>query len=278
MRGLEEPYRSRAVPPGTLRFWSWLFAARQTRDSLLGIYALTAEWRALMDPATASEVAQLKLQWWREELRRWDSGSPLHPITRYLAGLPHAAAADLKPLEQSVEAASAQVAGAPLTHAVELESHAAALYGIPLLMAARLDGGGERGGLDACVAALAAAKYLARACTDYGREARAGRIHFAVDELIAAGIENDDLLAGEAPPRLQEYLEQLRLRAAGYFARAATALDPPARPGLRHLQVLAELGAKRPCSRECRSGADFRPSDLYTAWKAARRAAAAAAR
>ena len=47
LRPLEEPYRSRAVPPGSARYWSWLFAARESREPLLGIYALLAEWRAL---------------------------------------------------------------------------------------------------------------------------------------------------------------------------------------------------------------------------------------
>jgi hypothetical protein len=44
------PIALRAVPPGTARYWSWLFAARVARDPLLGIYALAAEWQALMDP------------------------------------------------------------------------------------------------------------------------------------------------------------------------------------------------------------------------------------
>lgn len=277
LRVLEEPYRSRAVPPGSTRYWSWLFAARQARAGLLGIYALTAEWRALMDPATELGVAQLKLAWWREELQRAAAGAALHPITRYLTDLEGARsaapAASLAPLLQSVEAAAAQVAGAPLERAEELEPHAGALHGLPLLVASRF-AGGAHGGLDACVAALAAAEYLARACADYGREARAGRIVFAVDELLAAGIDNDDLTAVEAPPRLQDYLARSRRRAAGYFASAASALDTSARPGLRHLQVLAALGAGHMNGGRRRSEADFRLGDLYNAWNAARLAAA----
>ena len=32
-----------AVPAGSPRFWSWLFAAPAMRDPLLGMYALVAE-------------------------------------------------------------------------------------------------------------------------------------------------------------------------------------------------------------------------------------------
>jgi phytoene synthase len=243
---------------------------------LLGVYALTAEWRALMDPSTEIEVAQLKLVWWREELDRLAAGSPLHPITRYLADLPHAAAADLAPLTQSVDSAALHVAGAPLERGVELESHADALYGAPLLVAARLAGArGDEIGPQACIAALAAGEYLARVIREYGRAARIGRILFAVDELLAAGIDNDDLIAVEAPPRLQAYLIQLRRRAAGYFSNAAAALGPEERPALRHLPVLAALGATHLNDRQRRPDTDFRLGDLYNAWNAARRAAIA---
>jgi phytoene synthase len=285
LRSLEEPYRSRAVPPGSTRYWSWLFAAREARKPLLGIYALMAEWRALMDPGTEIGVAQIKLVWWREEMQRLAAGAPLHPITRYLADFPCVAATDFAPLPRSVEAAAAHIAGAPLEHGAGLESHAYALYGAPLLVAALLGGTtllpngarGDQNPVHACVAALAAAEYLARGIAEYGREARAGRILFAVDELLAAGIENDDLVAGEPPPRLENYLSQLRQRAAGYYSTAAAALAPDQRPELRHLLVLAALGAKHLNSRKPRSGADFHLADLYNAWNTARRAAAGAA-
>jgi len=263
------------VPPGTARYWSWLFAAREARKPLLGIYALMAEWRALMDPGTEAGVAQIKLVWWREEMGRMAAGSPLHPITRYLAEFPGAAAADFAPLMRTVEAATEQIAGAPLERGVELESHADALYGAPLLVAALLGGVHGRNTVHACVAALAAAEYLARATAEYGREARAGRILFAVDELLDAGIENEDLVAGEPPLRLQTYLNQLRQRAAGYYAKAAASLAPDERPPLRHLLVLATLGAIHLNGRKRRSGADFGLADLYNAWNTARRAAAA---
>jgi phytoene synthase len=288
------------VPPGSTRYWSWLFAAREAREPLLGIYALMAEWRALMDPGTEMSVAQTKIVWWREEMDRLAASSPLHPITRYLADFPRAAAIDFVPLMRTVEAAAAQVAGAPLERGEELEAHADALYGQPLLIAALLAGaippggrtqfddaiphggaaqfGGARGhrsALDRCVATLAAAEYLTRAIADYAREARAGRIPFAVDELLAAEIENNDLVAAEPPPRLRAYLNHLRQRAAGYYSNAAAALAPEQRPPQRHLLVLAALGAKHLSDGKGRSGADFRLADLYNAWNAARRAAAA---
>jgi 15-cis-phytoene synthase len=274
LRTLEEPYRSRAVPPGTTRYWSWLFAAPAAREPLLGIYALMAEWHALTDPDTEADVARIKLAWWGDEMGRLTQGSPLHPICRYLANLDGAAAMDWSPLAHPVSAAAAQVAGVPVERAAELQSHADAVFGVPLLLAARL-GGVRSPSVETCTLALAEAQYVARALFAYGREARAGRIVFPVDELLAAGVDNDDLAARDPPPRLKAYLKRMREHAARHFANAAAALAPQEQPPLRHLLVLAALGAKHLNRGVRRVGTEFRVADLYNAWTAARRAAAA---
>jgi len=125
------------VPPGTVRYWSWLFAALDSREPLLGVYALLAEWRALMDPDTALAVAQIKLAWWHEEMRRLAEGAPVHPISRYLASQPRSKAADFVHLEKTVEAAAKHLAGAPLERGAQLEAHSGALRANPLIVAAQ---------------------------------------------------------------------------------------------------------------------------------------------
>jgi phytoene synthase len=264
------------VPPATARYWSWLFASRDCRDPLLGIYALLAEWRALMDPGTDAAVARLKLAWWREEMGRLSTASPVHPISRFLADLPRAAATEFAPLASAVDAAVRQVAGVPLERGAQLPEHSAALRAGPLMVAARLAGERSREAEEAvcaCTAALAAAEYLTAAIGDYRRDARAGRVLFPVDELLGAGIENADLAAAEPPPRLQSYLQELRRRAAPLFAAAAAGLPRPQRAQLRHLLVLAALGAKHLNIRGAAADAGFRLQDLHLAWSTARRAA-----
>jgi phytoene synthase len=272
LKPLDATYRNRAVPPGTVRYWSWLFAAAESRAPLLGIYALGAEWQALMDPATESSVAHLKLAWWQEEMQRLAAGSAVHPISGYLAALPRAGLVDFTPLLTAVRAASAQVSGVPLERSAELEPQSQALWGGPLTVASQLaaDVHGEAS-LRECTRALAAADYLSRALRDYRREARVGRVPFAIDELMAAGVENDDLVADPPPPHLQSYLDRLRTRAARYFETAAESLLPAQRSQHRHLLVLAALGIAhlqnptRPLERR-------RLQDMLLAWRAARRA------
>jgi 15-cis-phytoene synthase len=244
-RLLDETYRRRAIAPGTARFWSWLFAAPDSRAPLLGIYALLAEWRALMDPGTEAGAAQIKLAWWEEEVRRLAAGRPVHPVSCYLAALPRAPQADFTQLNAAIMATAAQIAGVPIERGAALEAHAYSLLGCPLLVGAQLAGERCAGThLRVCASALSAADYLARAIAGYRRDARSGRMPFAIDELLAAGIENADLLAIEPPSHLQRYLAELRDRTAGYYALAQRTLPREERPQNRHLLVLAALGLR----------------------------------
>jgi 15-cis-phytoene synthase len=268
-RALEEPYRSRALPPGSARHLSWLFAAPPMRAPLLGLHALTAELQALTDPATEIAAAELKLAWWREEIERLARGAPAHPIGRYLASLPGAASIEFRSLIPMVEAALRQVAGAPLERAADLEALAAP-WGTPLRLAAAIAGASsdeEREAVHRSASALACAQYLAAGIDGHARAARAGRVILPVDELLAAGIEDRDLAAAEPPVHLQSYLERLRGRAREHYA-AAGALPRALRASQRHVLILAAVGAAH-----LRERGPQRWRDLFLAWSTARRAA-----
>jgi len=270
---LDASYRARALPAGSARHWSWLFASPESRPPLLGIYALLAEWSALMDPASEASAAHIKLAWWQEEMRRLAAGVPIHPISAYLKTLARAAPVDFAPLQQSIDAAAAEVAGAPLERGADLAPHAHALRAYPLAVASRLAGGNfDEPGLRECTQALAEAEHLSRLVADYRRAARAGRVPFAVDELMAAGIDNADLAAEQPPAHLASYLRLLRERAAQRYEFAAHVLPRAQRRQQRHLLVLAALGLKHlqqlPPIRK-----SWMPQDMLLAWNTARRAA-----
>ena len=272
LKPLDATYERRALPPGTARYWSWLFAAAESRAPLLGIYALGAEWQALMDPATEISVAHLKLAWWQEEMHRLAQGSAVHPISVYLAALPRAAAVDFTPLSVAVTAAAAQVSGAPLERGTDLEPQSRALWGGPMAVVSQLaDDVRDETGLRNCTSALAAADYLAKSIRDYRREVRVGRVPFAIDELLAAGVDNDDLARDPPPPHLRLYLDGLRKRAAQYFETAAATLPRAQRARHRHLLVLAALGQAH-LKRRAPAPERRRLKDMFLAWTTARRA------
>jgi phytoene synthase len=271
-RTLDAGYRARAIPLGSARYWSWLFADSAARPPLLGIYALLAEWNALMDPATESSAARIKLAWWQEEIRRLIAGTAVHPISLYLLSLPRAAEVDLAPFTPAIDAVMAESDGAPLERSSDLEPHAAALRAGPLMLASRLAAAGlEEASLQKCARELAVGDYLARSARDYRREARVGRVPFAVEELLAAGIDNADLCADQPSRQLEQYLLELRARAQQNYEAVAQSLPAGSGAQLRHLLILAALGLKH-LQRPSASLESPRVQDMLLAWSTARRA------
>jgi hypothetical protein len=96
-------------------------------------------------------------------------------------------------------------------------------------------------------------------------------VPFAVDELLAAGIDNADLCADQPPRKLEEYLLKLRGHAAQSYRVAAQALPGACRSAQRHLLVLAALGLKH-LQRRTASLESARVQDMLLAWSTARRA------
>jgi phytoene synthase len=268
-KSLDDTYRRRAIAPGTARFWAWVFAPPEIRPALLGIFALLAEWQALMDPATEAGVAHIKLAWWQEEMDRLVAGSPLHPIGRYLGQLSVARDIDFAALNGTLVAVAEQVTGVPIERGVDLAQHANFLWGKPHLVALR---SGDAS-LVECAAALAAGDYLARAIEGYRRDAAVGRVPFAVDELQSAGIESADLAALQPPQRLRDYLSQLRAKAAAHYARALQTPQGRQRALGRHMLVLAAIGRRQITAGHAASAAP-RLRETFAAWRIARRAAA----
>ncbi len=272
LKTLDATYRARAIPLGSVRYWSWLFAAAPNRAPLLGVYALLAEWSALMDPATEASASRIKFAWWREEIARLIARAPIHPICRYLAALPRAGEVDFTPLNQAIDASVAELSGVPLERGAELEGHACALRAGPLGLASRLASDAlDEAALGNCLRALAVADHLVRLTRDYRRQARHGRIPFAVEELLAAGLDNADLCADQPPAKLELYLAQQRARAAQGYASAALALSEACRARQRHLLILAALGLKH-LQRHTSSLESARLQDMLLAWSTARRA------
>jgi phytoene/squalene synthetase len=106
---------------------------------------------------------------------------------------------------------------------------------------------------------------------EYRRAAGNGRILFAVDELLQAGVENSDLAVPQTPPRLQAYLDGLQRQAELKFNQAANDIPAGARADLRHLLVLAALERKQ--LRAPGSSSAFSAlKDMLLAWRTARRA------
>ena len=194
---LEEPYRGRALPPASPLLQLAVRAA-EARDPLLGMYALSAEWRALIDPgdrargrARSSSPGGARRSPGSRAARR------CIPSPDYLAALPRAGRVDFAPLNASLEAAARQNRG----RAPRAWSRARAARRARCAAAARhrratrpRPPGRPSRPCEPAVARLGRAGQRTISQESRrrlpARRAHCGRVIFPIDELLAAGIED----------------------------------------------------------------------------------------
>lgn len=99
--------RQRIAVPGTAPYYAARFAARGDEPAVLGLLTLADELQGLAW-SRETEVATVRLQWWREEMQRLWNGSPRHPISRCLAQ--SATAPDPAPLAACLDAVATALA------------------------------------------------------------------------------------------------------------------------------------------------------------------------
>ena len=79
---LDSSLVTRAVPPGSMRYYAWLYTPAEHRDFMAALFLIESE---LHDSARAPhEVAHIRLQWWREEVDRLIADKAQHPATQVL--------------------------------------------------------------------------------------------------------------------------------------------------------------------------------------------------
>ena len=78
---LDQSLITRALPPGSMRYFAWLYTPAAHREVIAALFVIEAE---LHDSARAAhEVAHHRLQWWRDEIDQLIAGKARHPATQY---------------------------------------------------------------------------------------------------------------------------------------------------------------------------------------------------
>jgi phytoene synthase len=216
-------YPNRATPPGSSLYYAVRFAPRELRDTLATLAGFRHEVRAILDEVSDPGVARLKLDWWRDEIRRTLEGAPRHPLSHVLcATLKPAAFGDGLPAGPFLAMADA------VEHALRHERPAdtAALraadtqdLGALFELLARVHGERDEN-------ATASARRIGGWCAgvrrlrDAGLLLRRDRSVLPTDTLAAAGLGHEALASTEHRHRLPQLLapEAEALRAAAPVA------------------------------------------------------------
>jgi 15-cis-phytoene synthase len=272
---LDDSLVNRAAPPGSMRYFSLLYAPEDKRDQLCALYVIDAEIRESAQSAN-HDVAHTRLQWWRAEIDRLVNGNPQHPATRLLNDTQPSDRSSFGKLHEAIVAADMDLARMTYSNMRELRAYCSRSAGaIQELMAAQLAAPAPLDEANRATAnRIGIGVRESEILRDLRRDAYDGRVYLPQDRLAEHNVTLEELRNREVAPGLKSALREYRdaVRAELQSALAATTEQ------LRPLTVLAALH-RRLLDRIAAHDYDVATSRIelgpiekpWVAWRAARR-------
>jgi len=81
----EQYCKEKSASSGSSFYYSFLFLDPQRRDAIMALYAFCREVDDIVDNDNDGNIAQAKLNWWKQEIENTFRNNPQHPVTRSLA-------------------------------------------------------------------------------------------------------------------------------------------------------------------------------------------------
>ena len=227
--------QDKAAKSGSSFYYSFLFLPPPQRQAITALYAFCREVDDVVDECTDTNVARIKLQWWREEVGRLFSGTSRHPVGQALAS---ATTTYNLPQEHFLEIIDGMEMD--LDHQGYASFSDLALYchrvaSIVGLMSVEIFGYQDRDTLK-YAHALGMAFQLTNILRDVHEDAMLGRIYLPLDELERFGVTPEDIMQSRTTDNMRQLFKFQAQRAHQHYTQAYAHLPDidryPQRSGL----------------------------------------------
>lgn len=274
MAPLDDSLVNRAAPPGSMRYFSLLYAPEDRREQVCALYVIDAEIRESAQSVN-HDVAHTRLQWWRGEIDRLINGNPQHPATRLLHEAHAVESASYSKLHELLAAADMDLARMTYSNMRELRAYCSRSGGaIQELMAAQLLAPAPLDEANRATAnRIGIGVRQSEILRDLRQDTRDGRVYLPQDQLTAHSVTLEDLRGREVAPRLKTALREFQDAVQKELQAALAAVSAPLRPlavlGALHRRLLKRIAAHD--FDVATSRIDLGPIEKpWIAWRAAR--------
>lgn len=274
MAPLDDSLVNRAAPPGSMRYFSLLYAPEDLREQVCALYVIDAEIRESAQSVN-HDVAHTRLQWWRGEIDRLINGNPQHPATRLLHEAHAVESASYSKLHELLAAADMDLARMTYSNMRELRAYCSRSGGaIQELMAAQLLAPAPLDEANRATAnRIGIGVRQSEILRDLRQDTRDGRVYLPQDQLTAHSVTLEDLRSREVAPRLRTALREFQDAVQKELQSALAAVSAPLRPlavlGALHRRLLKRIAAQD--FDVATSRIDLGPIEKpWIAWRAAR--------
>ncbi len=227
--------QQKAVASGSSFYYAFLFLPAEKRAAITAFYAFCREVDDVVDEVHDPSVAQAKLTWWGNEVRKSYEGHPSHPVMQAL--MPHAAQFGIERshLLAVIEGCQMDLQQTRYLDFAGLQKYCHLVAGVVGEVAARIFGQSQPQTTE-YAHNLGLALQLTNIIRDVGEDAMRGRIYLPINELQQFGVKAHTVLDRKYSPEFTQLMQFQVQRAQQYYDKALALLPATDRraqkPGL----------------------------------------------
>ena len=232
--------QEKAASSGSSFYYSFMFLPPERRQAITALYAFCREVDDVVDECHDVQVAQAKLDWWRNEVRQVYGGQPQHPVGQALKDVIQRFPL---PMEQLLEVIDGMQMDLNQTRYLDwkaLNLYCYRVASVVGLLSAEIFGYTNRQTLK-YAHDLGLAFQLTNIIRDVGEDARRGRIYLPVDELQRFNVPARQILDAKHSDNFRELMAFQAARARQLYDQAFAQLPAEDRKAQRPGLIMAAI-------------------------------------
>ena len=215
--------QEKAAKSGSSFYYSFMFLPKQKREAITALYAFCREVDDVVDECTELKVAQVKLAWWKDEIRNLYQNKPIHPVTKALEPVIKQYQLNEEHFLEIIDGMEMDLNFNRYEDFKQLQLYCYRVASVVGILSAQIFGFKNRKTLK-FAHDLGMAFQLTNIIRDVGEDARRNRIYIPLDELAKFNITEEDILRSRESDTVKMLLENQIERAESYYDKALNEL------------------------------------------------------
>ena len=236
---------------GSSFYYSFRFLPKQKREAITALYAFCREVDDVVDEYTELKVAQVKLAWWRDEIKNLYQGKPIHPVTKALQPFVHAFQLSEEHFHEIIDGMEMDLNFNRYQDFKQLQLYCYRVASVVGILSAQIFGFNNRKTLK-FAHDLGLAFQLTNIIRDVGEDARRNRIYIPLEDLATFAVSEEDILRSRESAAVKKLLEFQIERAESYYDKALRELPDEDKKSQRVGLIMAAI--YRTLLREIKAG------------------------
>jgi phytoene synthase len=204
---------------GSSFYYSFMFLPKQKREAITALYAFCREVDDVVDEYSELKVAQVKLAWWRDEIKNLYQAKPIHPVTKALQPFIHNFQLSEEHFHEIIDGMEMDLNFNRYEDFKQLQLYCYRVASVVGILSAQIFGFNNRKTLK-FAHDLGLAFQLTNIVRDVGEDARRNRIYIPLEDLATFAVSEEDILRSHESDAVKRLLEFQIERAESYYDKA----------------------------------------------------------